>query len=230
MGDLETHDTLCRQLAQHSGAMVIAVDYRRAPEHPFPAAVEDAFSAVRHVCARAATLGLAADRIAVAGDSAGGNLAAAVALHARDVGEPRIAFQCLLYPVLDLGCDTASYREFADGFGLTRARMQFFWRVYRGAQGAGQPLLEPNCAKDLASLPPALIVTAGYDVLRDEAEAYAKRLGAAGVPVELLRVEGVIHGFIHFAGAIHRGQTVLREVGRKLGVALGVRAGRATGG
>jgi len=225
LGDLETHDTLCRQLANHAGAVVVAVAYRLAPEHPFPAAFDDAFAAVRYVADQAVGLGIDPARVAVAGDSAGGNLAAAVALQSRDAGEPRIAFQCLLYPVLDSGCDTASYREFADGFGLTRAKMQFFWKSYRGGHDGCDPLLSPLRADVLGALPPALIVTAGYDVLRDEGEAYAGRLAASAVPVELMRVEGVIHGFIHYAGAIHRGQAVLREVGQKLAVALRRQAG-----
>ncbi len=220
LGDLETHDTLCRQLANHAGAVVVAVDYRLAPEHPFPAAFDDAFAAVRHVTVNAGALGIDPARLAVAGDSAGGNLAAAVALRSRAAGGPKIALQCLLYPVLDHACDTASYREFADGFGLTRAKMQFFWNSYRSGHDGGDPLLSPLRADDVSSLPPALVVTAQYDVLRDEGEAYADRLTASAVPMELMRVEGVIHGFIHYAGAIQRGQAVLREVGQKLAIAL----------
>lgn len=225
LGDLETHDTLCRQFANHAGAVVVAVVYRLAPEHPFPAAFDDAFAAVRYVAVNALAFGIDPTRVAVAGDSAGGNLAAAVALKAREAGGPEIAFQCLLYPVLDHACDTASYRDFADGFGLTRAKMQFFWKSYRGGHDGCDPLLAPLRAEDLGALPPALIVTAEYDVLRDEGEAYAGRLAAGAVSVELLRVEGVIHGFIHYAGAIQRGQAVLREVGQKLATALGRRTG-----
>lgn len=220
MGDLDTHDTLCRHLANAAGAVVIAVGYRLAPEHVFPAAFDDAVAAVQYVAVHAAELGIDPARLAVAGDSAGGNLAAAVVLQAREGAAPAIAFQCLIYPVLDSGCDTPSYQEFAEGFGLTRAKMQFFWKSYLGSHDGRNPLLAPWRATDLRSLPPALIVTAEYDVLRDEGEAYAGRLAASNVPVEVMRVEGVIHGFIHYAGAMERGQTVLREVGKKLATAL----------
>jgi acetyl esterase len=221
MGDLETHDTLCRQLAYHAAAVVIAVDYRRAPEHPFPAAFDDAFAAVRQVCDRASSMGLDATRIAVAGDSAGGNLAAAVALKARDAGGPTIAMQCLLYPVLDHGCDSESYRSFATEHGLTAAKMHFFWRSYLGGADGGQPYASPLRAKDLTGLPPAHIITAEYDVLRDEGEAYARRLRSAGVRVELERCAGMIHGFLHYAGAIHHGQRVSKDLGRRLATELG---------
>ncbi len=225
LGDLNTHDTLCRHLANAAGAVVVAVDYRLAPEHAFPAAFDDALAAIQYVAAHVAELGIDPTRLAVAGDSAGGNLAAAVVLQAREVAAPAIAFQCLIYPVLDCGCDTPSYREFAEGFGLTRAKMQFFWKSYLGSHDGRNPLLSPLRATDLRSLPPALIVTAEYDVLRDEGEAYAGRLAASNVPVELMRVEGVIHGFIHYAGAMERGQTVLREVGEKLAAALRSKSG-----
>jgi acetyl esterase len=220
LGDLETHDTLCRHLAIASQAVVVAVDYRRAPEHVFPAALDDAFEAFVEICRQAPVLGIDATRVAIAGDSAGGNLAAAVALKTRDSGGPAGAFQCLIYPVLDCGCDTASYQEFADGYGLTRDKMRFFWRSYAGDFPGDDPFISPLRAESLSGLPPALVVTAEYDVLRDEGEAFAKRLTAAGVRTELMRVGGVIHGFIHYAGAIERGRTVLAEVGRKIGEAL----------
>ena len=220
MGDLDTHDTLCRQLANHAGAVVVAVDYRLAPEHPFPAALDDAYAATQHIIRRASEFGVDPTRLAVAGDSAGGNLAAVVTLKARDEGGPRVAFQCLLYPVLDFECNTPSYAQFADGFGLTRAKMEFFGRSYLGRGDANHPFLSPLRAPDLTGLPPALIVTAEYDVLRDEGEAYARRLAASGVPVDSWRVAGVIHAFIHYAGVIKRGQSTLREVGERLGKAL----------
>lgn len=220
LGDLETHDTLCRNLAKASGAVVVAVDYRLAPEHPFPAAFDDAWTAVNHVVREAATLGIDSAKIAVAGDSAGGNLAAAVALKAREHGAPKIAMQCLIYPVLDDRCETESYREFADGFGLTRVKMDFFWKCYRGALTAAEPLLTPILQNDLAGLPPALIVTAEYDVLRDEGEAYAKKLQASDVVTELWRVDGMIHGFVHYAGAIEHGQTVTTKIGQKIAATL----------
>lgn len=221
LGDLDTHDTLCRHLANAAGAIVIAVDYRRAPEHPFPAALDDAFAAAQHVADHATVFGVDRARLAVAGDSAGGNLAAAVALKARAARGPRLAFQCLLYPVLDCACDTPSYAEFAVGYGLTRAKMQFFGRSYLGQCDAADPFISPLRAADLSALPPALVVTAEYDVLRDEGQAYAKRLATSGVPVESWQVEGVIHAFIHYGGVIERGQSVLREVGERLRRVLG---------
>lgn len=220
LGDLETHDTLCRHLANAAGAIVVAVDYRLSPEHPFPAAFDDALNAVEYVTREAVRLGIDPGRIAVAGDSAGGNLAAAVTLKARDKRGPKIAFQCLIYPVLDERCNTASYQEFANGFGLTRTKMDFFWKSYRGGLKGEDTLLSPCSAKDLGGLPPALIVTAEYDVLRDEGESYAKRLQENGVTTELWRVDGMIHGFVHYAGAIEHGQTVTKEIGRKIAAAL----------
>lgn len=221
MGDLDTHDTLCRQLAKHSGAVVIAVDYRRAPEHPFPAAFDDALAALGHVAQHASALGIDPARLAVAGDSAGGNLAAAVTLKARDSGGPAIAFQCLLYPVLDHACDTESYRRYASDHGLTAAKMHFFWRSYLAGANGDDPFASPLRAKELGGLPPAHIVTAEYDVLRDEGEAYARRLRAAGVRAEAERCAGMIHGFLHYAGVIHHGRLVLQNAGRQLAAELG---------
>lgn len=220
MGDLDTHDTLCRHLANHAGAVVVAVDYRLAPEHPFPAAFEDAFAAVQHISENATALGVDPAKLAVAGDSAGGNLAAAVALKARDLGGPPIAFQHLLYPVLDPGCDTESYRKYATDFGLTADKMRFFWNTYLAGADGADPRAAPLLAKDLTGLPPAQIVTAGFDVLRDEGADYARRLRAAGVRAEAECFSGMIHGFIHYAGAIHRGQSALQGMGRQLAAEL----------
>ncbi len=225
LGSLETHDTLCRHLAHASGAVVVAVDYRLAPEHPYPAAFDDAWDAFQHVAGNGASLGIDPSRLAVAGDSAGGNLAAAVALRARDAGGPAIACQCLLYPVIDHACDTDSYRRFATGFGLTAARMRFFWNAYLAGADGRAPFASPARAENLIGLPPALIVTAEYDVLRDEGETYARGLRAAGVRTEYECVAGMIHGFVHYAGAIHHGQVVLEKLGHRLADELS--AGRA---
>ena len=221
IGDLDTHDVVCRTLANGARCAVFSVEYRKAPESPFPAALDDCFSALQFVSENSKKLNVNPSKIAVGGDSAGGNLAAAVTLKARDSGGPWLAFQCLLYPVLDCTCDTPSYAEFAEGFGLTRAKMEFFGRSYLGRGDATDPFISPLRAVDLSGLPPALVITAEYDVLRDEGEAYARRLTVSGVPVESWQVEGVIHAFIHYAGVIQRGQSVLREVAEKLRRALG---------
>ncbi len=197
IGDLETHDVLCRQLTAEAGVSVIAVDYRLAPEHKFPAAADDAWAATRWIAAHAAELGVDADRLAVGGDSAGGNLAAVVALLAREAGGPRIALQILLYPVTDLVSESQSYADLADGYMLTRDSMRWFRAQYLATeQDAADWRVSPLRAPSLAGLPPALVVTAGYDPLRDEGEAYARRLREAGVSVDAVSFGGMIHGFV----------------------------------
>src|SRR5262245_31087427 len=197
IGDLDTHDVLGRQLTAGSGASVVSVDYRLAPEHKFPAAVDDAWAATRWVAAHAGELGLDGSRLAVGGDSAGGNLATVVALLAREAGGPRLALQVLIYPVTEVGAETASYRDFAQGYLLTRSGMRWF-----AAQYLDRPdqmtdwRVSPLRAPSLASLPPALIVTAGFDPLRDEGQAYARRLREAGVRVDSIDYGGMIHGFV----------------------------------
>jgi len=212
MGSIETHDVYCRQLALASGWSVVSVDYRLAPEHKFPAGLEDAFAATRWVADHADEIGMDARRIAVAGDSAGGNLAAAVALMARDRGGPGLAFQLLLYPVLDHRFDTPSYRENATGYHLTRAAMIWSWRHYLNSQQDGDsPYASPARADDLSGLPATLIMTAEYDPLRDEGEAYAERLSAAGVPVTLKRYDGLIHGFARRTNVLERAREALQD-------------------
>ena len=197
IGDLETHDVLCRQLTAGSGVSVVSVDYRLAPEHKFPAAVDDAWAATRWVVAHAGELAVDARRLAVGGDSAGGNLAAVVALLARDKGAPAIAVQVLIYPVTDLVGETRSYRDFAEGYLLTREGMRWFIAHYLTAEAeAADWRASPLRAQSLAGLPPALIVTAGFDPLRDEGEAYAERLRDAGVRVDSVCYGGMIHGFV----------------------------------
>ena len=197
IGDLETHDVLCRQLTAGSGVSVVSVDYRLAPEHKFPAAVDDAWAATRWVVAHAGELAVDASRLAVGGDSAGGNLAAVVALLARDKGAPAIAVQVLIYPVTDLVGETRSYRDFAEGYLLTREGMRWFIAHYLTAEAeAADWRASPLRAQSLAGLPPALIVTAGFDPLRDEGEAYAERLRDAGVRVDSVCYGGMIHGFV----------------------------------
>ena len=197
IGDLETHDVACRQITAEAGVSVIAVDYRLAPEHKFPAAVDDAWAATRWIAAHAAELGIDAERVAVGGDSAGGNLAAVVALLARDAGGPRIRLQILTYPVTDLASESRSYEELADGYMLTRDSMRWFRAQYLAKDDeAADWRVSPLRAPSLAGLPPALVITAGYDPLRDEGEAYARRLREEGVAVDAVCFGGMIHGFV----------------------------------
>jgi acetyl esterase len=205
IGGIETHDGLCRQLANKAKAVVVSVDYRLAPEHPFPAAPEDSYAATRWVAEHASTLGGDAARIAVAGDSAGGNLAAVVSLMARDRGGPRLVHQVLIYPVVDAPSDNTSYRDNARDYLLTAEMMDWFWNHYRAADR--HPLACPLRAPSLRGLPPALVFTAEFDPLRDEGEAYAVRLREEGVPVRLERYDGMIHGFF--------GMTALLEPARR---------------
>ena len=221
IGDLDTHDTLCRQLTAEAGVSVIAVDYRLAPEHKFPAAVDDSWAATRWVVAHAAELGVDGSRVAVGGDSAGGNLAAVVALLARDQGGPAIRLQALLYPVTDSSVDTGSYRDFAEGFLLTRESMLWFFNHYVNSEAdRADWRLSPLRAPSLAGLPPALIVTAGFDPLRDEGEAYARRLRESGVCVDAVCYGGMIHGFTPMGRLIQTGNRAVSLVAGALRHAL----------
>jgi acetyl esterase len=200
MGTLDTHDDVCRTLASRSGVLVVAVDYRRAPEYRFPAPLQDCCAAVRWCADHGAEIGGDGGKLAVAGDSAGGNLAAAVALRFRDDGRPDVRLQALIYPVANCGFDTASYHRYAQGFGLTRDMMRYFWTSYLAKPTDGHDAFaSPLQADDLSRLPPALVLTAQYDVLRDEGEAYAARLAQAGVPVRCTRYLEMNHGFIGLA-------------------------------
>jgi acetyl esterase/lipase len=221
IGDLETHDVLCRQLTAASGASVISVDYRLAPEHKFPAAADDAWAATRWIVAHAAELGLDAGRLAVGGDSAGGNLAAVVALLARDAGGPAIRQQVLIYPVVDVMRETRSYADFAEGYMLTRDSMRWFVAHYlRSKDDAGDWRVSPLRAPSLARLPPALIVTAGFDPLRDEGEMYAGRLRDAGVTVDYVCYGGMVHGFAGMGKLIDTAQRAVSLIGDTLRQAL----------
>ncbi len=195
-GDLDTHDALCRTLADRGATTVVSVAYRLAPEHPYPAAVEDALAAYADIVARAAEFGATPDRVAVGGDSAGGYLAALVAQQAADRGTPGPAAQLLLYPVTDLTGACASRRTLARGFDLTRVDLEFFARCFLPpALDRAAPGVSPLAAPSLAGVAPALIVTAGFDPLRDEGELYARRLREHGVPVTAHRFDGYTHGF-----------------------------------
>lgn len=203
LGDLETHDGVSRSLCNAAPAVVVAVDYRRAPEHRFPAALDDADACLRWSADHARELGADPDRIVVGGDSAGGNLAAALALLARDRRGPEIAAQILIYPVLDARCDTPSFAENGSGYFLTLEKMRWFWRMYlpEGDDGSS-PYASPLRSRDLSGLPPAFVVTAEYDPLRDEGERYVERLRAAGVPATFRRYDGLIHAFFSMGGRI----------------------------
>ena len=194
--DLESHDRHARMIATGAGAVVVSVDYRLAPEHRFPAALDDAYAALGWTAAHAAELGADAARLAVAGDSAGGNLAAAVAIAARDRGGPPIAFQLLVYPVTDHRFDTTSYRDNGTGeWFLTEQHMRWYWDQYLGPGGDGTDPLASVLRADLHDLPPAFVMTGEHDPLRDEGEAYAAALRAAGVDVDSHRATGMFHGF-----------------------------------
>lgn len=196
IGDLDTHDADCREICAGAGCVVVAVDYRMAPEHPFPAAPEDCYAATCWAAEHAQELGARTGAVSVGGDSAGGNLAAVVSLMARDRSGPEIAFQLLIYPVTDCAMDTESYQANGEGYMLTRDSMNWFWDQYCPDPAQRRdPLASPARATDLSGLPPALVLTAEFDPLRDEGEAYAEKLRAAGVAVEARRFDGLIHGF-----------------------------------
>ena len=201
IGDLDTHDVLCRQLAVGARCAVFSVDYRLAPEHPFPAAVDDCFAATRYVAENAAKLKIRG--IAVGGDSAGGNLAATVALLARDAGGPALAFQLLIYPATDQRMGSASHERNGQGYLLTREAIRYFRRNYLpNERDWSDWRASPLLAKSHAHLPPALVVTAGYDPLIDEGRAYADKLRAAGVEVAYREFADMVHGFILFGGVV----------------------------
>lgn len=217
LGDIESSDGLCRTLANTTGCIVVSVGYRLAPEHPFPAAVDDAFYATQWAAANASAFNGDPLRLAVSGDSAGGNLAAVVAQIARDRGKPAIQFQLLIYPATDAACDTPSYSENAEGYFLTKAAMQWFWNHYVPKDvDRRHPNASPLRADNFAGLPPALVITAEFDPLRDEGERYARRMQAAGTPVQLVRYNGMIHGFFAMGGLIDQGRMAVQQAAAAL--------------
>ena len=219
--DLDTHDALSRRLANTSGCVVVSVDYRLAPEHKFPVGLEDCYAATVWASENAAELGADDPRVSVAGDSAGANLATVVAMLARDRGGPPLAFQLLVYPVTDCRFDTASYHENADGYLLTREAMQWFWQHYlQDDAQADNPYVSPLRANDLSGLPPAHVITAEYDPLRDEGNAYADRLREAGVAVTLARYDGMIHDFFRRFAALDLGVRAVYEAAAAIRAAL----------
>lgn len=214
LGGIENVDAACRDLAAAAGCAVLNVGYRLAPEHPFPAAVDDAWAAVASAVREPDRYG--------AGDSAGGNLAAAAALLARDRGLP-LAHQLLVYPVTDTAMDTPSWREYGTGYGLDAGTLAQFMDLYRGGADPSDFRLAPLRAPGLAGVAPATVITAEYDILRDEAEAYAHRLAEAGVPVELRRYDGVVHSFFLLPEIFDAGAEAMEFAARRLRSAFGGR-------
>lgn len=225
LGDLDGYDPVCRRLCSRSEHIVVSVDYRLAPEHKFPAAVEDSLAATRWVADNAPSVNGDPERISVAGDSAGGNLAAVIARRTREEGGPQLAGQVLIYPVTyQVGPDTASRKENAEGYFLTREDMAYYGGHYfASVEDAKSTDASPANAGDLSGLPPALLITAEYDPLRDEGEDYARSLKAAGVPVRLTRYDGMIHGFLNFYGVTERSDEVADEASEWLKQLSGVR-------
>ena len=213
LGDIASHEVFACSIANAARCLVVSVEYRLAPEHKYPAATEDAYAATKWVAENAAILGGDRRWIAVGGDSAGGNLAAVVALMARDNKAFRPNLQILIYPVTDYSFDTPSYHENAEGYLLWREGMKWCWRHYLAREEDGyQPYASPLRAEDFSDLPPALVITAQYDPLRDEGEAYAARLREAGVPVTLSRYDGMIHGFIRKTAIFDQAKLAQKEI------------------
>ena len=221
LGDLDAYDSVCRTLCRESDCVVVSVDYRLAPEHPFPAAVDDCYATLCWLAAHAVELGGNPQRLAVCGDSAGGNLAAVLSLLARETG-PAIRYQVLIYPVTSASFgDLSSHREFGEGYVLSAKAMQSFSRHYFGAAAKapdfrGAPIL----ADDLSGLPPALVLVGAYDALRDDGISYAEAMIAAGVPVTLVEYKGLSHGFISMASFLTGGRLALAQVAAALRHAL----------
>jgi len=216
--DLDTHDNLCRSLTNGACCVVVSVDYRLAPEHKFPAAVEDAYAATQWAANNAHRINGNPDLIAVGGDSAGGNLAAVVAIMARDQDGPGLTYQLLIYPATDVSSfNTDSYQKYADGYFLTKGDGEWFCNQYLNCEEDRlNPHASPLLAPDLSGLPPVLVITAEFDVLRDEGESYAKRLKKAGVFVKCTRYKGMIHGFMGMDGLLDQARNGIEEASAAL--------------
>jgi acetyl esterase len=217
IGDLDTHDVVCRQLAEQSGIAVVSVDYRLAPEHKFPAAVDDAFAALAWAAGGGAAHGIDGRRLAVGGDSAGGNLAAVVSILARDQGGPAVSFQLLVYPVTDMASNAPSHTAFANGYLLTQDSMRWFIDHYLPSpKDASDWRASPRLAPSLQGLPPALVMTAGYDPLRDEGDEYARQLREAGNVVDHVCYGGMIHGFVGMGRLVATANRAIAHAGASL--------------
>ncbi|MCY4583001.1 MAG: alpha/beta hydrolase [Chloroflexi bacterium] len=222
VGSIETTDATCRALANAAGAIVVSVDYRLAPEHPFPIPLDDCYAATEWAAKNAASFGGDPARVAVAGESSGGNLAAAVALRARDERGPSLAHQSLICPALDNDFQRPSYAAYADAYGPPLAMMSYFWRCYVPNEAdEGNPYAVPLAAQDVAGLPPAFVLTCEYDPLRDEGEEYAGRLREADVPVRLSRYDGMLHSLFDAGAPFTRTWDAVDEVARELRKAFG---------
>ena len=238
LGSVERSDTLCRALCRASGMLIASVGYRLSPEHQFAAGLDDAYAAVCWLDANAAEIGAVPGKLAVCGDSAGGNLAAAVALMARDKRGPQIALQVLIYPALDPTLSEASMARLSSGYGLTRADMQYFWELYlKSPEDAANPYASPLREQNLRGVAPALVITADYDPLVDEGERYAALLRDAGVRARTVRYRGMIHGFMSYLGRIDAARAAVDECAHALADAMATqlrrrdrraRAGRTT--
>ena len=222
IGTIETHDSTCRRVANRSRCQVISIDYRLSPEHPFPAPIDDGIAAFRHVRDNAAALGADPARLAVGGDSAGGAVAAVVCQAMRDAREAGPAFQMLIYPATDSSQESGSRKSFAEGYFLSKGLMDWFWKAYVPAGTDLADLrLSPLLAKDFAGLPPAFVLTAGYDPLRDEGRAYANRLIDAGVKTTYVNYPGTIHGFFTLTRFLKQGIKANDEAAAVMGAFFG---------
>jgi acetyl esterase len=217
LSNIDHADAPHRALANRAGAIVVAVNYQKAPEHKFPIGLDDCTAATRWVFNNAAALGVDPTRVGVGGDSAGGNIAAAIALRFRAEGQPKLAFQMLVYPATDGGFDFRSMHENSEGYLLTASAVRWFWGHYLNDPAeVDNPLVSPLRAPDLSGLPPAIVVTAEYDPLRDEGEAFADRLAAAGVATIKRRYDGVVHAFFWMSGAVTASRRLIDDLGRDI--------------
>ena len=221
IGNIDTHDGLCRMIANEAGVRVIAVDYRLAPEHKYPAAIEDGYAALKFVEANAPQLGVDANRLAVGGDSAGGNITAVLTQMAKEKGGPSIAFQLLFFPVTQIGEETSSLKNYAEGFVLERAGLEWFYNCYVPAgTHKSDPALSPLHAASLDGLPPAYLTVAEFDPLHDEGLEYGKKLKAAGVACEIVDYPGLVHDFIYFQSVLPQAAVALKAAAQALKKAL----------